>query len=104
LQADLSRLRQEELPLSSREIRGPSFNPTRKNGVGHIAPELKEKWKAQWNGMSELFMVKYFASNNCIVEFDDEEARQCEGLAIDDSRPYAKGVGPPPPLKNPKGL
>jgi hypothetical protein len=49
-QNDLSRLRQEELPLSNKESRGPSYAPTRKNGTDHIPPEEKAILKSQWDG------------------------------------------------------
>ncbi|KAJ4157527.1 hypothetical protein NW754_009171 [Fusarium falciforme] len=73
--ADLTRLRQEELPLSAEEKRGPSFNPTRRNGTDHINPSLKEGLSNKW-----------------AVKIDDEEARQTDGLEIEDPRPWGKKV------------
>ncbi|KAM6528726.1 hypothetical protein FALCPG4_009687 [Fusarium falciforme] len=73
--ADLTRLRQEELPLSAEEKRGPSFNPTRRNGTDHINPSLKEGLSNKWT-----------------VKIDDEEARQTDGLEIEDARPWGKKV------------
>ncbi|KAM0432332.1 hypothetical protein ACHAPT_004874 [Fusarium lateritium] len=71
--ADLSRIRQEELPLSNEERRGPSFNPTRRNGTSHIDPALKTKLSEGW-----------------AVKIEDEESEQMKGLANDQSRPWAK--------------
>ncbi|EEU45588.1 uncharacterized protein NECHADRAFT_106143 [Fusarium vanettenii 77-13-4] len=71
--ADLNRLRQEELPLSAEEKRGPSFNPTRRNGTDHINPALKEGLSNKWT-----------------VKIDDEESRQTEGLEIENARPWGK--------------
>ncbi|KAH7266135.1 hypothetical protein B0J15DRAFT_592583 [Fusarium solani] len=73
--ADLTRLRQEELPLSAEEKRGPSFNPTRRNGTDHINRSLKEGLSNKWT-----------------VKIDDEEARQTDGLEIEDARPWGKKV------------
>ncbi|KAJ4315352.1 hypothetical protein N0V84_008427 [Fusarium piperis] len=70
---DLHRLRQEDLPLSTEEKRGPSFNPTGRNGTDHINPSFKEKLSNKWGG-----------------KIDDEESRQTEGLEIGDARPWAK--------------
>ncbi|KAF4467941.1 hypothetical protein FALBO_5175 [Fusarium albosuccineum] len=71
--ADLSRVRQEELPLSNIEKRGPSYNPTGKNSTSKYSREYKDKLGSSWN-----------------TTFDDEEARQVEGLHIEDARPWAK--------------
>ncbi|UPL00697.1 hypothetical protein LCI18_011631 [Fusarium solani-melongenae] len=73
--ADLNRLRQEELPLSAEERRGPSFNPTGRNGTDHINPSLKEGLSNKWT-----------------VKIDDEEARQTDGLEIQNARPWGKKV------------
>ncbi|KAH6986181.1 hypothetical protein BKA56DRAFT_654394 [Ilyonectria sp. MPI-CAGE-AT-0026] len=71
--ADLSRDRQEELPLSNVEKKGPSFQPSGKNGTSHYAAKLKQDLNNKWS-----------------IEFDDEEARQIEGLCAEDARPWAK--------------
>ncbi|KAL2687052.1 hypothetical protein Neosp_004603 [[Neocosmospora] mangrovei] len=71
--ADLNRLRQEELPLSAEERRGPSFNPTGRNGTDHINPALKEGLSNKWT-----------------VKIDDEESRQTDGLEIENARPWGK--------------
>ncbi|KAI8725403.1 hypothetical protein NCS52_00111300 [Fusarium sp. LHS14.1] len=71
--ADLNRLRQEELPLSAEEKRGPSFNPNGRNGTDHINPALKEGLSNKWT-----------------VKIDDEESRQTEGLEIENARPWGK--------------
>ncbi|RSL55875.1 hypothetical protein CEP54_009141 [Fusarium duplospermum] len=71
--ADLNRLRQEELPLSTEEKRGPSFNPTGRNGTDHINPSRKQGLSNKWT-----------------VKIDDEEARQTDGLEIENARPWGK--------------
>ncbi|KAF7542928.1 hypothetical protein G7Z17_g11161 [Cylindrodendrum hubeiense] len=73
--ADLSRIRQEELPLSNREKKGPSYQPGGRNGTSHYASKLKEELNSKW-----------------AVDFDDEEARQIEGLRVENARPWAKKV------------
>ncbi|KAK9445464.1 hypothetical protein VB005_00575 [Metarhizium brunneum] len=75
--ADLGRQRQEELPLSNKEGKGkgPSFAPSRRNGTGHIAPDLKKGLETKWN-----------------VQINDEESEQMKGLAVEDSRPWAKKI------------
>lgn len=50
LQADLGRQRQEELPLSARELKGPSYLPNGRNGVSHYAPALKKDLETKWGG------------------------------------------------------
>ncbi|POR37238.1 Uncharacterized protein TPAR_02556 [Tolypocladium paradoxum] len=74
-QADLGRQRQEELPLSDRERRGPSFAPTGRNGTSHYSPQLKDNLKSKWS-----------------VPIQDAESEQVEGLANDDARPWAKKI------------
>ncbi|KAK2593880.1 hypothetical protein QQS21_008400 [Conoideocrella luteorostrata] len=71
--ADLGRQRQEELPLSGKEGKRPSYAPTGRNGVGHYNPVLKRGLEKAWN-----------------VQIQDEESAQMQGLAVDDSRPWAK--------------
>ncbi|RSM09472.1 hypothetical protein CEP52_004083 [Fusarium oligoseptatum] len=73
--ADLNRLRQEELPLSTEEKRGPSFNPTGRNGTDHINPSRKQGLLNKWT-----------------VKIDDEEARQTDGLEIETARPWGKKI------------
>ncbi|KAF5019131.1 hypothetical protein F66182_8867 [Fusarium sp. NRRL 66182] len=70
--ADLCRLRQEELPLSHQERRGPSYRPVGRNGTDHIPSAVKEQLKSKWT-----------------FKLDDEEARQMEGLEHEDARPWA---------------
>ncbi|KAK7431958.1 hypothetical protein QQZ08_001578 [Neonectria magnoliae] len=71
--ADLSRVRQEELPLSSVAKKGPSFDPRGKNGTSHYPAKLKQDLNNRWN-----------------VTIDDEESRQIEGLHLDNARPWGK--------------
>ncbi|KPM39046.1 hypothetical protein AK830_g7480 [Neonectria ditissima] len=71
--ADLSRARQEELPLSSVAKRGPSFDPRGRNGTSHYSAKLKQDLNNRWN-----------------VTIDDEESRQIEGLHLDNARPWGK--------------
>ncbi|KAG6006111.1 hypothetical protein E4U43_000488 [Claviceps pusilla] len=73
LQADLGRQRQDELPLSEREGKRPSYEPSRRNGTGHYAPSLKKGLESKWK-----------------VHIQDEESAAMQGLAVDDSRPWAK--------------
>ncbi|KAH7149202.1 hypothetical protein B0J13DRAFT_621090 [Dactylonectria estremocensis] len=73
--ADLSRMRQEELPLSNVEKRGPSFNPNGKNGTSHYGAKFKQDLTNKWQ-----------------TEFDDEEARQIDGLNAENARPWATNV------------
>ncbi|KAF4977786.1 hypothetical protein FZEAL_5752 [Fusarium zealandicum] len=70
--ADLSRIRQNDLPLSTQERRGPSFKPDGHNGTDHYPAAKKEGLKSKWN-----------------VSIDDEESRQVEGLLLGDARPWA---------------
>ncbi|KAK7397519.1 hypothetical protein QQX98_013114 [Neonectria punicea] len=71
--ADLSRARQEELPLSSVAKKGPSFDPRGKNGTNHYPTKLKQDLNNRWK-----------------VTIDDEESRQIEGLHLDNARPWGK--------------
>ncbi|TWU72440.1 hypothetical protein ED733_003457 [Metarhizium rileyi] len=64
--ADLGRQRQDELPLSNRERKGPSFAPSGRNGTAHIPSALKKVLETKWN-----------------VQINDEESEQMEGLAPD---------------------
>ncbi|KND86340.1 hypothetical protein TOPH_09030 [Tolypocladium ophioglossoides CBS 100239] len=77
-QADLGRQRQEELPLSDKERRGPSFAPTGRNGTSHYSPQLKDNLRNKWSAMA--------------VPIQDAESEQVEGLANDDARPWAKKI------------
>ncbi|EQL02971.1 hypothetical protein OCS_01305 [Ophiocordyceps sinensis CO18] len=74
--ADLGRARQDELPLSNRELHGPSFLPTRNNTARHIPAAYRENLKSKWS-----------------VQIRDEEAAQIDGLANDDARPWATKRG-----------
>lgn len=60
LQADLGRQRQDELPLSEREGRRPSYEPSRRNDTGHYAPSLKKGLESKWKG---IFLRSGFANN-----------------------------------------
>ncbi|KAJ6440257.1 hypothetical protein O9K51_06047 [Purpureocillium lavendulum] len=71
--ADLSRLRQNELPLSNKEHRGASFAPVGDNSARNIAPDAKKNLKNKWS-----------------VTIFDEESEQTQGLAGEDARPWAK--------------
>ncbi|RDA82662.1 hypothetical protein CP532_3201 [Ophiocordyceps camponoti-leonardi (nom. inval.)] len=71
---DLGRSRLDVLPLSNREWNGSSFRPSRDGSERKFAPEFRVQLKSKWNNVS----------------FEDEEARQMEGLANDDARPWAK--------------
>lgn len=55
-QADLGRQRQDELPLSNKERKGPSFAPSKRNGTGHIAPALKQGLETKWQGKFSLLV------------------------------------------------
>ncbi|KAG9503118.1 hypothetical protein J7337_005956 [Fusarium musae] len=74
--ADLSRLRQEELPLSNetRRDRGPTYAPSRNNGTGHFSVSTKA-------GLENLWGAK----------INDAESQSMEGLELEDARPWAKG-------------
>ncbi|KAG5928955.1 hypothetical protein E4U42_007587 [Claviceps africana] len=71
--ADLGRQRQDELPLSGKEGKRPSYEPGRGNGAGHYAPSLKKDLESKWK-----------------VQIQDEESEEMQGLALGDSRPWAK--------------
>ncbi|KAG6003749.1 hypothetical protein E4U21_001752 [Claviceps maximensis] len=71
--ADLGRQRQDELPLSGREGKRPSYELSRGNGTGHYAPSLKKGLESKWK-----------------VQIQDEESAELQGLAVGDSRPWAK--------------
>ncbi|RCI09179.1 hypothetical protein L249_1484 [Ophiocordyceps polyrhachis-furcata BCC 54312] len=88
---DLGRSRLDILPLSNRECNGSSFRPSRDGGERKFAQEFRVQLKSKWNNVS----------------FEDEEARQMEGLANDDARPWAKKAidipvksAPPRPAKS----
>ncbi|KAJ4028053.1 hypothetical protein NW752_000310 [Fusarium irregulare] len=73
LMADLGRLRQEELPLSD-EAKRPSFTPNNYNGTDEYTRHRKYQLSTKWGS-----------------KIEDDEARQMQGLEIQDARP-----GPPP--------
>ncbi|KAM4057802.1 hypothetical protein HRG_009421 [Hirsutella rhossiliensis] len=75
--ADLGRARLDELPLSNKELRGPTFAPTRNNEAKHIPAVFKETLRSKWS-----------------VPIHDEESEQMQGLAIDDARPWATKRAP----------
>ncbi|KAF4963773.1 hypothetical protein FSARC_8256 [Fusarium sarcochroum] len=91
--ADLSRLRQEELPLSYEEKRGPSYAPTGRNGTGQYSATRKGALQGKWS-----------------TKIVDEESKQMEGLENEDARPWAykqaktlfstKTMNIPPPPTN----
>ncbi|KAI1053920.1 hypothetical protein LB507_007325 [Fusarium sp. FIESC RH6] len=74
LMADLGRLRQEELPLSDEAKRGPSFAPNGRNDTEQYTRHRKYQLSTKWGS-----------------KIEDDEARQMQGLEIQDARP-----GPPP--------
>ncbi|KAG5976358.1 hypothetical protein E4U55_007340 [Claviceps digitariae] len=93
--ADLGRQRQDELPLSEREGKRPSFQPTRGNGTGHYAPSLTKGLESKWKGIFlrpglALSSPAKLANQNSPVQIEDEESAEMQGLAVDDSRPWAK--------------
>ncbi|KAG4264688.1 hypothetical protein FPRO04_01523 [Fusarium proliferatum] len=73
--ADLSRLRQEELPLGH-QVRPdrPSYSPGLKNGTSHFSVSTKVDLKKKWG-----------------AKINDAESQSMEGLELEDSRPWAKG-------------
>ncbi|PHH62970.1 hypothetical protein CDD81_6395 [Ophiocordyceps australis] len=71
--ADLGRARQDDLPLSDKQKKGPSYAPGRRNGTDHIPPVIKKGLKVKWK-----------------VALSDAEAEQMEGLKVADARPWAK--------------
>ncbi|KAF9768676.1 hypothetical protein IL306_013988 [Fusarium sp. DS 682] len=71
--ADLSRIRQEELPLSNEPKRGPTFAPTRNNGTGHYSNAQKAELESKWS-----------------IKIVDEESEGMEGLIQGNARPWAK--------------
>ncbi|KAF4341358.1 hypothetical protein FBEOM_4707 [Fusarium beomiforme] len=73
IMADLSRLRQEELPLSHEAKRGPTFAPTRNNGTGHYSNAQKAELENKWS-----------------TKIVDEESQGMDGLVQGDVRPWAK--------------
>ncbi|KAF5001358.1 hypothetical protein FGRMN_1115 [Fusarium graminum] len=70
--ADLSRSRQEELPLSHEEKRGPSYAPGGRDDSINYTMHRKFQLKGKWN-----------------ATFDDEESKQMVGLKDLDARPWA---------------
>ncbi|PNY29935.1 Uncharacterized protein TCAP_00150 [Tolypocladium capitatum] len=91
-QADLGRQRQEELPLSNKERRGPSFAPTGRNGTGHYSPQLKDNLKTKWSGKHIMSPGSSPLLTAMEVPIQDAESEQVEGLANDDARPWAKKI------------
>lgn len=91
----MGRQRQEELPLSNKEGKGkgPSFAPSRRNGTGHIAPDLKKGLETKWNGKyTPLDLCNTQRLIRLAVQINDEESEQMKGLAVEDSRPWAKKI------------
>ncbi|KAF4494222.1 hypothetical protein FAGAP_9620 [Fusarium agapanthi] len=73
--ADLSRLRQEELPLSHQaKSDRATYAPTRNNGTGHYSAATKDNLREIWG-----------------AKINDVESQSMEGLELEDSRPWAKG-------------
>ncbi|KAF5983889.1 hypothetical protein FBULB1_3531 [Fusarium bulbicola] len=73
--ADLSRLRQEELPLSHEARPGrATYDPTRNNGTSHYSAATKINLKKVWG-----------------AKINDGESQSMEGLELEDARPWAKG-------------
>ncbi|KAG6100642.1 hypothetical protein E4U31_003954 [Claviceps sp. LM219 group G6] len=70
--ADLGRQRQDELPLSEREGKRPSYEPSRRNGTLHYPPSLKKGLEDKWK-----------------VNIQDDESAEMQGLDLGDSRPWA---------------
>ncbi|KAM0347766.1 hypothetical protein ACHAPU_004782 [Fusarium lateritium] len=70
--ADLSRSRQEELPLSHEERRGPSYAPGGRNDSINYTEHRKFHLGGKWKG-----------------SFEDEESKQMVGLTDLDARPWA---------------
>ncbi|PHH74849.1 hypothetical protein CDD80_2786 [Ophiocordyceps camponoti-rufipedis] len=70
--ADLGRSRLDQLPLSDREVNGPSFKPKRDGLALKFAPKVRDALKSKWN-----------------IAIQDEESEQMEGLYMDDARPWA---------------
>ncbi|KAG6064312.1 hypothetical protein E4U32_000336 [Claviceps aff. humidiphila group G2b] len=70
--ADLGRQRQDELPLSEREGKRPSYEPGRRNGTSHYPPSLKKGLEDKWK-----------------VNIQDDESAEMQGLDLGDSRPWA---------------
>ncbi|KAF5662225.1 hypothetical protein FHETE_8115 [Fusarium heterosporum] len=71
--ADLSRSRQEELPLSHEEKRGPSYAPGGRDDSINYTMHRKVQLRGKWN-----------------ATFDDEESKQMVGLEDLDARPWAR--------------
>ncbi|KAM5512186.1 hypothetical protein FOXYSP1_06986 [Fusarium oxysporum f. sp. phaseoli] len=74
--ADLSRFRQEELPLSHQARRPdrPTYAPSGNNGTNHYSDTTKAVLKNKW-----------------AAKINDGESQSMEGLELEDSRPWAKG-------------
>ncbi|KAF4440631.1 hypothetical protein FACUT_3254 [Fusarium acutatum] len=73
--ADLSRFRQEELPLSHvRKSERPTYAPVGNNGTNHYSVDTKVALKQKWG-----------------AKINDVESQSMEGLELEDSRPWAKG-------------
>ncbi|KAF4943940.1 hypothetical protein FGADI_13021 [Fusarium gaditjirri] len=76
IMADLSRYRQEELPLSSKP-KNPdqaTYAPSGKNGTSHYSDTTKAVLESKW-----------------ATKINDGESQSMEGLELEDSRPWAKG-------------
>uniref|UniRef100_A0A0D2XMA4 Uncharacterized protein n=1 Tax=Fusarium oxysporum (strain Fo5176) TaxID=660025 RepID=A0A0D2XMA4_FUSOF len=74
--ADLSRFRQEELPLSHQARRPdrPTYAPSGNNGTNHYSDTTKAVLENKW-----------------AAKINDGESQSMEGLELEDSRPWAKG-------------
>ncbi|KAF5627998.1 hypothetical protein F52700_8292 [Fusarium sp. NRRL 52700] len=73
--ADLSRFRQEELPLNHQaKSERATYAPGQNNGTSHYSVAIKASLKHAWD-----------------VKINDAESQSMEGLDLEDSRPWAKG-------------
>ena len=94
-QADLGRARQEELPLSTLEGRGPSFIRPRQDYSRKYDSGVKTALGSKWS--STVSYVQYCstlwaAADEFLAKIVDEESEQMQGLANLSARPWAEGL------------
>ncbi len=100
-QADLGRARQEELPLSTLEGRGPSFIRPRQDYSRQYDSGVKNALGNKWSStlLAQiafwLFFKAFFnrlAADELLAKIVDEESVQMQGLANLSTRPWAEGA------------
>ncbi|KAJ3543902.1 hypothetical protein NM208_g3331 [Fusarium decemcellulare] len=101
-QADLSRVRQEKLPLSNIEKRGPSYNPTGKNSTSKYSRVQRQTRTSKY---SHKYMDKLGSSWNSKSERGDPLPDDADSpLAPSGPSGSSASPGPMPPRQKLGGL